>query len=120
MSDHHAAAGIPQEAIDAAYAFTADWFVNHGFSEQEAREALRWALEAAAPHLRAAERERLLTDWRERVIGYRVDGHVYHPSDVDIIVKGPFVADDPAPGRYPSGATRDEGHRDGKWEDATS
>jgi len=73
---------VPQAGLDAAY---------RAVGEQLAAAAgIRFrdgliliALEAAAPHIAAAERERILND----VIAYRIGDKNYHPADVTIIRK---------------------------------
>ena len=48
------------------------------------RRGLLAALEAAAPLIAAASHR----VWLEHVIGYQINGKLYHPSDVQIVLRG--------------------------------
>lgn len=67
---------IPEEAIDAACDVLA-----------ETGSAVA-AIKAAAPHIAAAERKRILEIASRETVGYLIGGKVHHPADVTIIRKG--------------------------------
>jgi hypothetical protein len=68
----------------------------------------RVAAEAAAPHLGAA--------WWDRLIGFRVNGRLYHPTDVEIIYReeDTDVTQDPQAQDHRRAAHRGTGDHDAR------